>query len=471
MRREKNKTKKRLPLLIINMMLLVFIGGMSWFAYGLYRNKTIHTFIEQETQKMKPSFVHDVHQGRIGNSHVTAFFPVDAAGKRIVAAEEAVHGLIETETEKSSSKTLEKIVFVSVKESASHFASVRQLQLLAKTYPIQLLTPGTARKGGEVTLFLKENNEIFGLADFIKDQGAYQEILAMVLEETLSQQGLVEERQVAALEQFRNLSVSDLAFEYANAELLIVLPQSIEGLTQLTVPIEKIFPVVESTYLHASDLEAYQNYEAEERRKHNQKAIALTFDDGPSPVTTPLILDILKRYHAKATFFVLGQSIPGNEAILKRIVEEGHEVANHTWSHPNLTTLSAEQIREEITKTQDAIREVTGKTPTIMRPPYGNVNQAVMEAMNLPVIYWSVDTLDWQNRNPQMILENVKQNTQAGGIILMHDIHQATVDSLPSVLDYLQSQDYHFVTSSELLGTSLNPHHIYYNRDVSGPAQ
>ena len=184
-----------------------------------------------------------------------------------------------------------------------------------------------------------------------------------------------------------------------------------------------------------------------------------------------MLLDILKKYNAKATFFILGQNIPGNEEIVKRMVAEGHEVANHSWSHPNFKTLSPEQIKQEVEQTQSALEKITGRRPIMIRPPYGSVNQMVMDAMNLPAMYWSVDSLDWKSRDPKAILEVVKANTRPGSIILMHDIHQSTVDSMDSVLQHLQAQGYSLDTLPNLLGPNLDPKLIYYDRDSRRPAQ
>ena len=217
--------------------------------------------------------------------------------------------------------------------------------------------------------------------------------------------------------------------------------------------------------------EAYQIEQAEKLRQATEQMVSLTFDDGPNPKTTPLILDILKKYNAKATFFILGQNIAGNEDIIRRMVAEGHEVANHSWSHPNFTKLSPDQIKQEVEQTQAALEQITGQRPLMVRPPYGAVNQTVMNAMNLPAIYWSVDSLDWKSRDPKAILNVIQANTHPGSIVLLHDIHQPTAESIEPVIQYLQGQGYNLGTLSNLLGPNLNSQLIYYDRDSSRPAQ
>lgn len=178
--------------------------------------------------------------------------------------------------------------------------------------------------------------------------------------------------------------------------------------------------------------------------------VAITYDDGPKPETTAKILDILKENDAKATFFVLGQSVNSYPNIVKRAVAEGHEIGNHSYGHPSLTSLSSAAIRNEIQKTNRAIAAAADVTPVFARPTYGNVNQTVRDAVPMPLINWSIDTRDWENRNAQMIRRNIMNNVQDGDIILMHDIHRPTVQATEIVIPELIEKGYQLVTLSEL---------------------
>jgi len=182
-----------------------------------------------------------------------------------------------------------------------------------------------------------------------------------------------------------------------------------------------------------------------------KKYVALTFDDGPHKDMTPRILDILKKYNAKATFYVLGNRVSYYPDVVKRAYEEGHEIGNHTWTHPDLTNLSKEELLKEIDTTSNEIAKVTGKAPTTIRPPYGAFNDALKQYLNMPIITWSVDTLDWKHRNKEKITQTVQNMTTNGSIILMHDIHESSADALEDILVNLTQQGYHFVTVSELL--------------------
>ncbi len=187
--------------------------------------------------------------------------------------------------------------------------------------------------------------------------------------------------------------------------------------------------------------------------------IAMTFDDGPHPKLTPMLLDMLKERGIKATFFLVGKNAADYPEIVHRIVAEGHEVANHSWSHPQLTKLGPDALNKEIAQTNEAIHQATGIQTTIMRPPYGATNAAITKRLNdefgLAVIMWSVDPLDWKIRNSAHVTKYITENTTPGAIILSHDIHPTTVEAMPAVLDTLTAKGYKFVTVSELIALDL----------------
>ncbi|WP_342598167.1 polysaccharide deacetylase family protein [Psychrobacillus sp. FSL H8-0483] len=180
------------------------------------------------------------------------------------------------------------------------------------------------------------------------------------------------------------------------------------------------------------------------------KVVSLTFDDGPNPDTTVKILETLKKYNAKATFFMLGSRVSFYPEIVQEMKAAGHELGNHTWNHPDLTKASSEKIALEINNTDNAVEKASGSKPTVFRPPYGAVNQTVRNQTALPVVLWDVDTMDWKYRDPNHLLQHVKQHVKNGSIILMHDIHASTAEGLDAVLAYLKGEGYSFVTISEL---------------------
>lgn len=232
------------------------------------------------------------------------------------------------------------------------------------------------------------------------------------------------------------------------------------GLKSVDIPVNDLYKYIDGTYLKGADLEKYNEY----IKKRSRKAVALTFDDGPNPNTTPVALELLKKYNAKATFFMVGRSVAGNEDIIKRVVAEGHQIGNHSWSHPLLTKVTLEQAKSQINDTTEALKKASGQDIHIMRPPYGGINSAIQAAVDQSFILWDIDTLDWKNRNTASIMKEV-QKTQSGSIILMHDIHQTSIDALPSVLQYLTEQGFELVTIDELMGDQLELHQKYTNRE------
>lgn len=195
------------------------------------------------------------------------------------------------------------------------------------------------------------------------------------------------------------------------------------------------------------------------------KYVAVTFDDGPHPNVTGQILQTLKEFNAKATFFMLGNQVDYYPNIVQQIATEGHEIGNHSQTHADLTTISPEQLQNEFSYTNERIKEITGRYPTLFRPPYGAYNDGVIaQATNvgLPIIMWSVDSLDWQSRDPIAINEVIMTETAPGSIILSHDIHETTAQALPTVLSNLQNEGYTFVTVSQLLewrgDAGIGPH-------------
>lgn len=183
--------------------------------------------------------------------------------------------------------------------------------------------------------------------------------------------------------------------------------------------------------------------------------VAITFDDGPHPRNTPRLLDMLRERNIKATFYVIGRNVGMHPEITRRIVAEGHEIGNHTFTHPNLTKLGDSAVRAELDKTKAAIAKATGVRPRTMRPPYGALLQRqrawIHEEYGYPTIMWSVDPRDWQRPGPSVVTSRILAGTTPGAIVLAHDLHAPTVDAMPATLDGLLRKGYKFVTVSQLL--------------------
>ena len=192
--------------------------------------------------------------------------------------------------------------------------------------------------------------------------------------------------------------------------------------------------------------------------------IALTFDDGPSATLTPKLLDLLAAHHIKATFFVIGENVAEHPEIVSRAAREGHEIGNHSWSHPNLGKMSDESVRRQLQQTDDAIESATGKRPTLMRPPYGSITARekrwIHDEFGYDIILWDVDPYDWKRPGPAVVRARILKETRPGSIVLSHDIHPGTIEAMPSTFDELEAKGFKFVTVSELIRmASTRPSH------------
>ena len=195
-----------------------------------------------------------------------------------------------------------------------------------------------------------------------------------------------------------------------------------------------------------------------------EKIIALTFDDGPHPIFTPKILDLLDEYQIKATFFVLGKYVELYPEIIKRQIDEGHEIGNHTFSHINVNKSSNKIVIEEFERTQIAISSITQVEPKILRPPYGILNEKIIDFANkndCAIILWSQtrDPKDWSNPEAKIIADTILSQVKNGDVILLHDYvyfdESHTLEALKVILPELKDRGYKFVTISELMNLSI----------------
>lgn len=186
------------------------------------------------------------------------------------------------------------------------------------------------------------------------------------------------------------------------------------------------------------------------------RRLALTFDDGPDPRNTPRVLKALRERNVTATFFMIGRNVNAHPDLAAQVLAEGHEVANHSYTHPKLSRYSNSRVISELERCQQAIHTATGVTPVWFRPPYGawatkrQGPLAVKESLG--VAMWSVDTNDWRDRNARIVTKRAVGNAKPGSIILMHDIHRSTADAVPAILDGLLDRGYEMTTMSGFLG-------------------
>src|SRR5258708_5569328 len=200
--------------------------------------------------------------------------------------------------------------------------------------------------------------------------------------------------------------------------------------------------------------------------RRDRNAVALTFDDGPSP-DTECILDVLAEHHINATFFMVGREVESFPGIAQRVLAEGHEVGNHSYSHPLYLLKRGSETREQVQRAQDVIVETIGVRPILARPPYGVRTPAYFgatRALGLQTVQWDVAGFDWKRITPRQIADNVLRKAQPGSIILLHDGDSAgkqgrknTVEALPLIIKGLKERDLPIAPLSQLL-----PENIYH---------
>jgi len=188
-----------------------------------------------------------------------------------------------------------------------------------------------------------------------------------------------------------------------------------------------------------------------------RRQVALTFDDGPSRENTPRILDVLAKHDVRVTFFVLGDRGERMPDLLEALDAGGHDVGNHSWSHPSFRSLWRSQIQDEVCRTNAVIERAIGKTPVLMRPPYGRFAPSALSllgGLGFDVVLWSVDSLDWDAQTPEVIAQTVVSRARPGSIVLLHDRRSVTVHALPKIIEGLRARGFEIVPVSEMLGQS-----------------
>ena len=233
-------------------------------------------------------------------------------------------------------------------------------------------------------------------------------------------------------------------------------------------------PGMQVTYLGVMEVDWASLFQAmaaeeDEINCYEVACVALTFDDGPS-VYTEGLLDILQEHKVQVTFFILGQSARIQSETVSRMFAEGHQIGNHTWNHPNLTQLSDELIQQQIQQTDDIVIQIIGQPTQHLRPPYGAYNDRVMAVSGLPIIFWSVDPLDWKDRDAEIVAARIIESP-AGAIILAHDIHKTTVAAVPAIIEALHKRGIHFVTVTKLFEPQALVSGSVYSSQPDSPSE
>lgn len=261
---------------------------------------------------------------------------------------------------------------------------------------------------------------------------------------------LLEKYQEADMDYLSNVNLDYFTVDDKNLTIYlgqIELKQKTNELIYLDIPLNSLSLLIDIDKTKGND----KYFKLKKRNiSYTDKIVALSFDDGPSKYTDK-ILDILKENDAVATFFVVGNKVSFYKETLNKMLKNENEIGNHSYSHKYLNHLSESEFKEEINKTQEEIKKITGFTPTLFRPTYGGYTDKLKTYTDLTFTLWDVDSRDWKVKTKEKILNNTIPHVKDGSIILMHDNHKYAKDALEDEIKALKDKGYKFVTISELL--------------------
>ena len=440
---------------------LLFYGDTAYQKWQDYNFQSQVKKIVQDGDKLELAKDSSVKSGWLKDKYIKVYYPnssTEQAAEIKTRLDVVTKGLQEGNL--NFDKDIKAIEFYGVVNKESDFTTVKEVSLKKVLYKIESKKISSAEESIVSSIYLDKDNNEFTLSSlFTSPDDAKQKFLVRIRQQ-LAVQGASEEDINKIITKLRDKDMATWKFTYNNSKFSIAVESNTSEINSVDISINDLYKYIDETYLKGEDLEKYKVY----IKKRSRKAVALTFDDGPNPNTTPVALELLKKYNAKGTFFMVGKAVAGNEEIIKQVVAEGHQIGNHSWSHPLLTKISLEQAKSQINDTTEALKKASGQDVHIMRPPYGGINATIQAAVDQSFILWDVDTLDWKNRNTASIMKEVRK-ARPGSIILMHDVHQTSINALPSVLQYLTEQGFELVTIDELMGDQLELHQKYTNRE------
>lgn len=440
---------------------LLFYGDTTYQKWQDYNFQSDVKKIVEDGDKSELAENSTVKSGWLGDKYVKVYSPnskTEQATEIKIRLDEATKGLQEGDLD--FDKDIKAIEFYGVVNKESNFTSVKEVSLKKISHKIESKKISSAKEIIVSSIYLDKDNNEFTLSSLFSSPDNAKQKFLVKIKQQLAVQGVSEEDINQIITKLRDEDMATWKFTYNESKFNINVESNTSKINSVEIPINNLYKYIDETYLKGEDLEKYNAY----IKKRSRKAVALTFDDGPNPNTTPVALELLKKYNAKATFFMVGRSVAGNEEIIKQVVAEGHQIGNHSWSHPLLTKISLEQAKSQINDTTEALKKASGQDVHIMRPPYGGINATIQAAVDQSFILWDVDTLDWKYRNTASIMKEVRK-ARPGSIILMHDIHQTSINALPTVLQYLTEQGFELVTIDELMGDQLELHQKYTNRE------
>jgi len=473
---KKKRPKKKIPKTIF------WVIGVLTLAILVFELLTIHRIMadqfneeelkriiqveQDDTKKYNENFT--VKDETNGNIEIQELIPTDSTGNEVTAIAEQISTLKQTVIEKYAGASKKTLIFLKAYQTKV-VSNVNDIHYYVSVY--QQKDRGFEQlEFSELThqLVFADTLQPFEISKLFNNDLAVSNFFVKKALDESKVDGLSDNLTEKITSQFKDNNWKKLDTSIIQNGIRIKYKNANDSDVKLewTIPFKELFAYMNETMIPETEKENYTQYLATVKEKLRKKRIALTFDDGPQSETTPRVLAILKKYNAHATFYIVGSHVEGNESIIKQIVAEGHELGNHSYSHPLLPKKSAYEVYKEVHNTSDLIAKASGGLrPMSLRPPYGGFDKMVAEQAGIAIVNWSIDSLDWKYRDAAKTIEHIKENTHNGGILLMHDIHAESVEALPSVLEYLKSEGYELVTVEELMaGQPLQPNYAYFNR-------
>lgn len=337
--------------------------------------------------------------------------------------------------------------------------NVNDYKNITHVYMLTFAYTGGAHYTRDDTSLYYDNKakEFVDLKYFFKDEESFKKLSSIVyyyvlkLEDKTFDELWVKKGTKPTIDNYRHFNLKDEGLE------ILFPPYQIaswaDGEIKITIPYEEINDLLKEEYRNTSKEEEVVSIIPEVRdltKYQDKKLIAFTFDDGPSETNTNYLLDNLDKYDAKVTFFVLGSRVDSNKETIKRAYLEGNDIGSHTYNHQNLNLLSDVALMDEVKKTNEAIKEIIGTSPTLLRPPYGNLSDHGKELANMNIILWNIDPLDWKYKDKNRVANEIIEHAHDGAIVLVHDIYKSSVEGALLAMEELQKQGYAFVTINEM---------------------
>lgn len=471
---KKKRPKKKIPKTIF------WVIGVLTLAILVFELLTIHRIMadqfneeelkriiqveQDDTKKYNENFT--VKDETNGNIEIQELIPTDSTGNEVTAIAEQISTLKQTVIEKYAGASKKTLIFLKAYQTKV-VSNVNDIHYYVSVY--QQKDRGFEQlEFSELThqLVFADTLQPFEISKLFNNDLAVSNFFVKKALDESKVDGLSDNLTEKITSQFKDNNWKKLDTSIIQNGIRIKYKDANDSDAEWTIPFTELFAYMNENMIPETEKENYTKYLATVKEKLGKKRIALSFDDGPRPETTPRVLEILKKYNAHATFYIVGSHVEGNESIIKQIVAERHELGNHSYSHPLLPKKSADEVYKEVHNTSDLIAKASGGLrPMSLRPPYGGFDKMVAEQAGIAIVNWSIDSLDWKYRDAAKTIEHIKENAHNGGILLMHDIHEESVEALPTIIEYLQAEGYELVTVDELMaGQPLKPNHAYFNR-------